>query len=125
MTKLVESSEKLALANVSQSKVSKPSNQVFHLASVKIAVFCGDPLEYPLWSSAFKALIDSREMDADTKLNLMNQYLSGSPKQVVEHYLLIDTENAYVEAKSIVQEKYCNNNVVSSAFLIKLKNRRL
>lgn len=121
VTKLIESSEKLALANVSQSKVSKPSNQVFHLPSVKIPVFCGDPLEYPVWSSTFKALVDSREMDADTKLNLMNQYVSGSPKQVVEHYLLIGTENAYVEAKSVLQERYGNSNVVSSAFLNKLE----
>ena len=120
VTKLIESSEKLALANVSQSKGSKPSNQVFHLPTVKIPVFSGDPLEYPVWSSAFKALIDSREMDADTKLNLLNQYVSGSPKQVVEHYLLIGTENAYVEAKSVLQERYGNSNVVSTAFLNKL-----
>ncbi|KAK3729897.1 hypothetical protein QZH41_010715, partial [Actinostola sp. cb2023] len=80
----------------------------------------GDPLQYPVWSSAFKALVDARDWDADTKLNLLNQYVSGGPKQVVEHYLLIGTEDAYVKAKSVLRERYGNPNVVSSAFLSKL-----
>ncbi|KAK3745999.1 hypothetical protein QZH41_017318, partial [Actinostola sp. cb2023] len=104
-----------------QNKESKPSNHIFHLPTVKIHVFSGDPLEYPEWNSAFEALIDSREMDADTKLNLLNQYVLGSPKQVVEHYLLIGTKDAYVKAKSVLQERYGNSNVVSAAFLSKLE----
>jgi len=85
-------------------------------------VFGGDPLEYPVWNSAFKALVDSQAMDADSKLNLLNQYVTGSPKQVVEHYLLIGTEDAYSKAKSVLKERYGNPNVVSSAFLNKLEN---
>ncbi|KAK3730139.1 hypothetical protein QZH41_015849 [Actinostola sp. cb2023] len=106
---------------ISQSKESKPSNHIFHLPTVKIPVFSGNPLEYPEWNSAFEALIDSREMDADTKLNLLNQYVLGSPKQVVEHYLLTGTKDAYVKAKSVLQERYGNSNVVSAAFLSKLE----
>ena len=121
VTKLIESSEKIALANVSQSSESKSSSHIFRLPAVKIPVFNGDPLDYPVWNSAFKTLIDSKEMDADTKLNLLNQYVSGSPKQVVEHYLLIGTEDAYVKAKSVLQERYGNSSVVSTAFLNKLE----
>ena len=70
VTKLIESSEKIALTNVSQNNSSRPTSSPFRLPAVKIPVFSGDPLEYPVWTSAFKALVDSREMDADTKLNL-------------------------------------------------------
>ena len=51
---------------------------------------------------------------------MLNQYVSGKPKQVVEHYLLIRTEDAYKKAKSVLQERYGNCNVVSTAFIKKL-----
>ena len=60
-------------------------------------------------------------MEADIKLNMLNQYVAGKPKQVVEHYLLIGTEDAYQKAKSVLQERYGNCNVVSTAFINKLE----
>ena len=58
VTKLIESSEKIALTNVSQNTSSKPTSSPFRLPAVKIPVFSGDPLDYPVWNSAFKALVD-------------------------------------------------------------------
>ena len=87
-----------------------------------IPVFSGDPLQYPAWNSSFRALIDSKPMDAQTKLNFLNQYLSGKPKQVVDQYLLIGTEDAYQSARKLLKERYGNCNVVGSAFLNKLEN---
>ena len=63
------------------------------------------------------ALVDSRPLEADIKLNMLNQYVTGKPKQVVEHYLLIGTEDAYQKARSVLQERYGNCNVVSTAFI--------
>ena len=62
------------------------------------------------------ALVDSRPLEADIKLTMLNQYVTGKPKQVVEHYLLIGTEDAYQKARSVLQERYGNCNVVSAAF---------
>jgi len=75
-----------------------------------------------VWKSAFNALVDSRPLAADIKLNMLNQYVTGKPKQVVEHYLLIGTEDAYQRARSVLQERYGNCNVVSTAFINKLEN---
>ena len=61
-------------------------------------------------------------MDAQTKLNFLNQYLSGKPIQVVEQYLLIGTDEAYQSARKLLKERYGNCNVVGSAFLNKLEN---
>ncbi|KAK3730393.1 hypothetical protein QZH41_015611, partial [Actinostola sp. cb2023] len=116
MSKLVETNDKLVTSVRPCEKSSTSPSRV----KVIVPTFSGDPLQYPVWSSAFKALVDARDWDADTKLNLLNQYVSGGPKQVVEHYLLIGTEDAYVKAKSVLRERYGNPNVVSSAFLSKL-----
>ena len=77
----------------------------------------GDPLQYPVGKSAFNALGDSRPLEPDIKLNLLNQHVARKPKQVVEHYLLTRTEDAYQKARSVLQERYGNCNVVSTAFI--------
>ena len=51
---------------------------------------------------------------------MLNQYVTGKPKQVVEHYLLIGTEDAYQKARSVLQERYGRCNVLIAAFINKL-----
>ena len=113
--------DKLTEANLEQSTVSKELFVSGQLPKLTIPVFEGDPLQYPVWKSAFNALVDSRPLAADIKLNMLNQYVTGKPKQVVEHYLLIGTEDAYQKARSVLQERYGNCNVVSTAFINKLE----
>ena len=113
--------DKLTEAKLEQSTVSKQLFVSGQLPKITIPIFIGDPLQYPVWKSAFNALVDSRPMEADIKLNILNQYVAGKPKQVVEHYLLIGTEDAYQKAKSELQERYGNCNVVSTAFINKLE----
>ena len=114
--------DKLTEANLEQSTVSKQLFVSGQLPKLTISVFNGDPLQYPVWKSAFNALVDSRPLEADIKLNMLNQYVTGKPKQVVEHYLLIGTEDAYQKARSVLQERYGNCDVVSTAFINKLEN---
>ena len=52
---------------------------------------------------------------------MLNQYVAGKPKQFVEHYLLIGTDDSYQKARSVLQERYGNCNVVSTAFINKLE----
>ena len=114
--------DKLTEANLEQSTVSKQLFISGQLPKLTISVFNGDPLQYPVWKSAFNALVDSRPLEADIKLNMLNQYVTGKPKQVVEHYLLIGTEDAYQKAQVPNCRKGMeNSNVVSTAFINKLE----
>ncbi|KAL9966153.1 hypothetical protein ACROYT_G024179 [Oculina patagonica] len=122
MDKLVETSSKLVAATVEQNQVNRQLAITGQLPKISIPVFSGDPLQYPSWNSSFGTLIDSKPMDAQTKLNFLNQYLTGKPKQVVDQYLLIGTEDAYQSARKLLKERYGNCNVVGSAFLNKLEN---
>ena len=112
--------DKLTEANSEQSTVSRQLFVSGQLPMITIPIFSGDPQKYPVWKSAFNALIDSRPLEADIKLNVLNKYVSGKPKQVVEHFLLVGTEDAYQKAKSALQERYGNCNVVSLACINKL-----
>ena len=91
--------DKLTEANLEQSTVSKELFVSEQLPKLTISVFEGDPLKYPVWKSDFNALVDSRPLAADIKLNMLNQFVTGKPKQVVEYYLLIGTEDACQKVK--------------------------
>jgi len=105
MDKLVETRSKLVAATMEQNLVNRQLAISGQLPKISIPVFGGDPLEYPTWNSSFSALIESKSMDAQTKLNFLHQYISGKPKQVVEQYMLIGTEDAYQSARSLLQER--------------------
>ena len=113
--------DKLTEANLEQSAVSKQLFVSGQLPMLSVSVFNGDPLQYPVWRSPFNTLVDSRPFEPDIKLNVLNQYVTGRPKQAVEHYVLIGTEDAYQKARSVLQEGYGNCNVVSSAFSNKVE----
>ena len=83
-------------------------------------MFIGDPLEYPIWNNTFYALVDSKQMDVQSKINLLSQYVSGKPKQIVDYYILIGTIEACQKARQLLHERDGNQNVVSTAFISKL-----
>ena len=68
--------ERLAEVNVQQSTVNKQLFVSGQLSKINIPIFGGDPLQYPAWNSAFNALVDSRPMEADIKLNMLNQFVT-------------------------------------------------
>ena len=112
---------KMAEVTREQNEVNRQLTASSQLPKITVPVFSGDPLQYPLWHNAFHALIDSKPLDTDTKLNYLSQYVTGKPKQVVEHYLLLGTDDAYKRAKELLAERYGNSSVISSAFTTKLE----
>ena len=68
--------ERLAKVNVQQSTMNKQLFVSGQLSKITIPIFGGDPLQYPAWNSAFNALVDSRPMEADIKLNMLNQFVT-------------------------------------------------
>ncbi|XP_070547949.1 uncharacterized protein [Ptychodera flava] len=92
----------------------------FRLPQVKVEVFSGNPLQFPNWESSFNSLIESRTQSPDERLNLLSQHLSGEPKSMVSSYLLLQTEEAYIQAKAELKQRYGNNTIISKAFIDKL-----
>ena len=83
MDKLVETSSELVAATMEQNLVKGQLAISGKLPNVSIPFFSGDPLEYPTWNSPFSALIDSKPMDAQTKLNFYISTSQESPKDLL------------------------------------------
>ena len=121
LEKLVDVNSKLTTATLEQNHMNRKLELTRQLPNISIPVFNGDPLQYPIWHSSFDAFIDSKLMDAKTKLNFLNQFVTGKPKKIVEHFLLIGSEDAYKSSKAILHERYGNNNVISATLISKLE----
>ena len=85
------------------------------------AVFDGDPLKYPSWSCAFHTLIELKQIPATEKIHYLRKYLSGSVRDVVENYFLLSSEDAFEEAKKLLEQRYGDPFVIGNAFRDKLE----
>ena len=113
---LEQSMDKLAEASKKQNEINKQLTASSQLPKITVPVFSGDPLLCHESHNAFHALIDSKPSDTNAKPNYLSQYIKGKPKQVLEHYLLIGTSDAYQEAKDVLAER-CGNSSVHSLVL--------
>ncbi len=116
-TSLEKMISQLVEKSIQQGEVNKRLAVSSQLPKINVPVFVGEPLHCPLWQNTFNALIDSKPLDVDTKLNYLNQYVSGKPRLGVEHYMLIGTEEAYQKARDVLADRYGNTSVISTAFV--------
>lgn len=71
-------------------------------------VFDGDPLKYQSWKAAFSTLIDQK-------------HIPSSERDVIENFFLLPSENAYTEAKILLDQRYGDSFVIANAFRDKLE----
>ena len=83
-------------------------------------IFAGDPIQYPAWKAAFNTLIGQRKIPPGEKLYYLKRYLGGSVRQVVENYFLLSIDDAYDNAKALLEERYGDPFIVANAFRSKL-----
>jgi hypothetical protein len=84
-------------------------------------IFTGNPIEYPSWRSAFKTLVESRNIPPAECIHYLKRYLGGTAEQCVAGFLLIPTAEAYHEAMNLIDQRFGNKFAVAQAFKMKLQ----
>ena len=69
-------------------------------------IFAGDRLQYPIWVKAFETLIEGRAIKPSERLHFLGKYVKGEAKEVVESFLLLDSEDAYDKAKETLKKRF-------------------
>ena len=85
------------------------------------SVFYGDPMRYTGCKAAFQTLIEHRQIPAVERIYCLKKYLGGQVKDAVEGYFLLPPEDAFDEAKKLLEERYGNPFVMANAFRDKLE----
>ena len=83
-------------------------------------IFCGDPLKFNHWKSSFHALIENKNIPATEKIFFLQKYVGGTAKEALEGYFLTDSEDSYLAAWNLLNERYGEPFVIAKAFRDKL-----
>ena len=84
-------------------------------------IFSSDPLHYPIWIKAFETLLESRAVSPAERLHFLGKYVSGEAKNVVNGFMLLDSEDAYNKAKEMLAKRFGDPFTVASGFRKKLE----
>ncbi|XP_070198795.1 uncharacterized protein [Littorina saxatilis] len=85
-------------------------------------VFSGDPLLYPTWKASFSFLIERQNIRSNEKLLYLQRYVGGIAKEAINGFFLMTQTGAYEQALSVLQQRFGNSYVISTAFRTKLDN---
>ncbi|XP_022102427.1 uncharacterized protein LOC110985605 [Acanthaster planci] len=83
-------------------------------------VFSGDPLKYPSWRISFETLIEKRGVPPSERLHYLKRYLTGPAKEAVDGFLILSSDDAFDQAKALLQKRYGDPFVIANAFRDKL-----
>ena len=85
------------------------------------SVFQGDLLKYNRWAKSFDAFISKRKWPtASSKLFYLEKYTDGDARELIEHYLTRNSEQAYIEAWKDLNQTYGNSYLIAQAYKKKL-----
>ena len=110
-TKLLEVAKLLAETQ-SQSRLPLPEP----------GLFSGDLLQYPLWLKTFETLIEGRALKSSERLHFLGKYVKGEAKELVDSFLLLDSEDAYDKAKEMLKKRYGDQFAVATTCRKKLES---
>ena len=90
------------------------------LPSLTLTKFSGDPLEYSTFTRSFESQVEVKVSANDVRLQYLEQYLQGEPKELIKGCLHLDRNSGYIEAKKLLKEKYGDPYKISNAYIKKI-----
>ncbi|XP_032425349.1 uncharacterized protein LOC116724101 isoform X1 [Xiphophorus hellerii] len=84
------------------------------------SVFNGDPLKFKHWKASFQTLIERKNIPIAEKIFFLQKYVGGCVKEALDGYFLIGSEDSYMAAWNILNERYGEPFVIAKAFRDKL-----
>lgn len=85
------------------------------------SVFYGDPLKYPAWKASFQTLIEQRKIPQFERIHYLRKYVGDSVREVIENFLVLSTEDAYEDAKELLEKRYGDPFIIGNAFRDRLE----
>ena len=84
-------------------------------------VFTGDAFDYPAFTSAFDSIISSNVQSNRDRLYFLEKYTRGKANEVVKGFLAVNSENAYNEARKILDQRFGNPVYVAEAYKTRIR----
>jgi len=87
------------------------------LPSLPLTKFTSDHLEYSTFIRSLESQVEAKVSANDVRLQYLEQYLRGEPKDLSKGCLHLERHSGYLEAKRLLKEKYGDPYKISKAYL--------
>ena len=84
------------------------------------SIFTGNALQYTSWKSSYKLLIEHSKIPAHERFFYLLKFVKGEPRDLIEGFSMIASEESYFEAWSALDDRYGDEFIISNAFRDKL-----
>ena len=83
--------------------------------------FSGELLHNPTWKKSFDTIVERRTDSSSQRLYYLGRYTTGEAKESISGLLALDSEDAYLEARKILSDRFGNPYLVANAYKKKIK----
>ena len=74
-------------------------------------------MEYSTFIRSFESQVEAKVSASDVRLQYLEQFLHGEPKDLIKGCLHLERHRGYPEAKRLLKEKYGDPYKISNAYL--------
>ena len=114
------SSENLHMTGVLNKLADAVSDQRHRLPEVGLSKFHGDPLEYDSFFRCFDSRVAARTTDDTERLYYLEQFTSGTPREIVRSCVHMPAYLGYSEARKRLDNRYGDKFLLAQSYLKKL-----
>ena len=114
------SSENLHMTGVLNKLADAVSDQRHRLPEVGLSKFHGDPLEYDSFIRCFDSRVAARTNDDTERLYYLEQFTSGTPREIVRSCVHMPAYLGYSEARKRLDNRYGDKFLLAQSYLKKL-----
>ena len=83
--------------------------------------FSRELLHYPTWKKSFNTIVERRTDSSSQRLYYLGRYTKGEGKESISGLFALDSEDAYLEARKILSDRFGNPYLVANAYKKKIK----
>lgn len=88
----------------------------------EVPVFDGDPLNFRLFTQAFKHNIEDKTDCDEDRLYFLEQYTTGQPRELVRSCFHMNATTGYAEAKRLLKDHFDDDFKITTAYIEKALN---
>lgn len=113
--------EDSTLMTNSMLSLVKKSVDINSLPPTKPFIFSGNAIDYPRWKSRFDLMLESKDLQPHQKLIYLEEFLSGEALESVQGLNVLNTPDAYAEARKILEDRFGDPYDIADAYIDKLE----
>lgn len=91
-----------------------------HKKSVEPEIFSGDVMKFSDWEVDLDEYLKAERVTGSHRLRHLKKFIHGEARKCVESHLAVNTDEAYQEARSLLSERYGNEQAITRSFHKKL-----